>query len=124
MEDEPNGLDLAALDSATTCRIGTIGRRTGTEHEVTVWFARAGTTLYVPVRHGARSDWLLNGLAAGEVTIGRGRSRWRAAVRVVDDPQELGVAIDALAAHYARHRAIVAAWRRDPPTIAALTITA
>jgi deazaflavin-dependent oxidoreductase (nitroreductase family) len=115
---------LEVLASATTCRVVTLGRRTGAQHDVRVWFAVAGGVVYAPVRNGRRSDWLRNAVAAARVEVEHGRTRWSGPAYVVEEPDELEHAIAALCAKYQRHRSIVTAWRREPPTVLAVVVDA
>lgn len=76
------------------CYITTTGRRTGRPHTVEIWFARAGTTLYVLCGARERADWVRNLLADPVVRIRVGEGEEvEAAPRVL----ESGSAEDALA---------------------------
>ncbi|MBB3662892.1 hypothetical protein FB384_001796 [Prauserella sediminis] len=99
-----------------TIRIVTRGRVTGRVHPVTTWFAGAGGAVYVAARHGLRSDWLRNAVAASAVELRRGHLSWTAEAALVHDAEEVDHALDAFAGKYAEHRAIISAWRADPPT--------
>jgi deazaflavin-dependent oxidoreductase (nitroreductase family) len=63
------------------------GRRTGAEHRTPVLAWRSGSTLYVVLFYGSRTQWVRNVRAAGggEV-IRRGRRRRFGGVRIVRDP--------------------------------------
>jgi hypothetical protein len=106
----------------TTLRIVTRGRVTGREHVATTWFAPAGGSLYVAARHGTESDWLRNALAASEIELRQRRGTWRAGAALVSDPGEIERAVEAFATKYAKHPAIIEAWRADPPTFVRFTI--
>lgn len=58
--------------TAQTCRVVTLGRRTGAEHVVTVWFAMIGTGFHAASRRGLAGDWVQNALAAGAISQGSG----------------------------------------------------
>ena len=115
---------LEALATATTCRITTVGRRTGEPHVVTVWFALDGSTLYAPSRHGLEGDWLRNVEATPAVEVGAGRGRatvaGRGRVAVAREDVDRGVA--ALVAKYRRSGTFVAGWVDDPPTMVAIEL--
>jgi hypothetical protein len=63
------------------CYLTTRGRISGHDHEIEIWFAVRGTTLYMLAGGGARSDWVRNlhddpsaRLRVGDVTYpGTGR---------------------------------------------------
>jgi deazaflavin-dependent oxidoreductase (nitroreductase family) len=42
------------------CYLTTIGRRSGKPHEIEMWFAREGDTLYLLAGGGRSSDWVSN----------------------------------------------------------------
>lgn len=111
----------APLRAATTCRISTVGRVSGREHTVAVWFAFGDGVVYAAARHGTRSDWLRNALAGGASVLVR-RATFHAEVHVTSG-DEADVGLGALATKYARHVGIVRAWRADPPVIAALVLS-
>jgi len=42
------------------CYLTTTGRRSGKRHEIEIWFARAGNTVYLLAGAGRSSDWVRN----------------------------------------------------------------
>jgi deazaflavin-dependent oxidoreductase (nitroreductase family) len=63
------------------------GRRSGAEHRTPVLAWRSGTTLYVVLFYGSRTQWVRNVLAAGGGEVVRGGRRRRfGGVRIVRDP--------------------------------------
>jgi deazaflavin-dependent oxidoreductase (nitroreductase family) len=66
-------VDLAANLAAATaddfCYLTTRGRRTGEPHEIEIWFALSGTTLYLLSGGGERADWVRNLRAEPAVTV-------------------------------------------------------
>ena len=42
------------------CYLTTRGRRTGTPHEIEIWFAAAGTTIWMLSGGAERADWVRN----------------------------------------------------------------
>ena len=102
------------LPAANTCRIVTRGRHTGAEHVVTVWFAMIGVRFHAASRHGLTGDWLQNALAAGAIEVRSGKASWHGSASLVP-ADEVDAVLDAFAAKYDRHGAIIAAWRESPP---------
>ncbi len=100
--------------TAQTCRIVTHGRRTGAEHVVTVWFVMVGARLHAASRHGLAGDWLQNALAAGALEVRSGNASWHGSASLVP-ADEVAAVLDAFAAKYERHGAVIAAWRENPP---------
>lgn len=68
--------------------VTTTGRRTGRPHRIEIWFASAGSTLYLLAGGGRRSDWVANALADPAVTVEVGGQDWGAVARLVEDPKE------------------------------------
>jgi deazaflavin-dependent oxidoreductase (nitroreductase family) len=58
---DPNGLADAVDDDF--CYLTTRGRRTGRDHEIEIWFALDGSTLYLLAGAGEQPDWVRNLLA-------------------------------------------------------------
>ena len=78
---------------ADFCYLTTRGRVSGRPHEVEIWFARAGETLYLLSGGGDRADWVRNLRAEPEVTVRVGDATSPARGRVI----EAGTAEDGLA---------------------------
>jgi deazaflavin-dependent oxidoreductase (nitroreductase family) len=70
------------------CFLTTRGRVTGRPHEIEIWFAADGDTLYLLSGGGARSDWVRNLRADPAVTVRVHDAGYDAVARVVDDPAE------------------------------------
>jgi deazaflavin-dependent oxidoreductase (nitroreductase family) len=68
----------------------TLGRRTGEPHEVEIWFAADGGTLYLLAGARDRSDWVRNLQADPAVTFRVGDTSYSGAARVVaaSDPED------------------------------------
>ena len=75
------------------CYITTTGRRTGRPHEIEIWFARAGDTLYVLAGGRERADWVRNIAADPAVRVRVGEAVHVGRARLVD----AGTEEDALA---------------------------
>jgi deazaflavin-dependent oxidoreductase (nitroreductase family) len=72
----------------------TIGRTSGRQHTVEIWFARRGGTVYLLSGGGDRADWVRNLGRQPRVTLRVGTVRWAGRARIVSDPDE-----DRLARH-------------------------
>ena len=86
--------------SASVCHLETIGRVTGTPHEIEIWFAADGDTIWMLSGSGDRSDWVKNVQRNPAVRI-RIAGEWvsgRAAV--VRDPVQVQRAREQIAAKY------------------------
>jgi deazaflavin-dependent oxidoreductase (nitroreductase family) len=67
------------------CYLITRGRVTGRPHEIEIWFARDGDTLYLLAGGGDRSDWVRNVRAQSTVTVRVGDVTSAARGRVLED---------------------------------------
>ena len=65
------------------CYVTTRGRRTGQPHEIEIWFAADGDTLYLLSGGGDRSDWVRNLRADAAVTVRLGETTRPGRARVV-----------------------------------------
>jgi deazaflavin-dependent oxidoreductase (nitroreductase family) len=75
------------------CYLATRGRVTGDRHEIEIWFAACGATLYLLSGGGDRSDWVRNLRADPSVTVRVRDVTYEAGARVL----ERGTDEDALA---------------------------
>ena len=78
---------LAASDD-DFCYLTTRGRVTGRPHEIEIWFALDGTTLFMLSGAVERSDWVRNLIAAHAVRVRLGASTYDGTARVVDPDTE------------------------------------
>jgi deazaflavin-dependent oxidoreductase (nitroreductase family) len=76
--------DLADAADEDFCYLTTRGRVTGAAHEIEIWFALDGITLYVLSGGGDRSDWVRNLRADGTVTVRVRDTTYDATARVVE----------------------------------------
>ncbi|CAN5704859.1 hypothetical protein BH18CHL1_BH18CHL1_00560 [soil metagenome] len=87
----------------------TVGRRTGLERTVELWFGLAGRTVYLLAGGGERAGWVGNALAHPGVQVRLGGRTFRGVAR----------APDAQSAEAARARRLLAAkyqgWRAGRP---------
>jgi deazaflavin-dependent oxidoreductase (nitroreductase family) len=88
-------VDPVLLDATDDdfCYLTTRGRVSGEPHEIEIWFARDGSTLYLMAGAGDRSDWVRNLRADAAVTVRVRDVTFAATARVV----EAGTDEDALA---------------------------
>jgi len=70
------------------CYLTTRGRVTGNDHEIEIWYARDGDTLYLLAGAGSRSDWVRNLQADPRVRVRLDDVVHDAHGRVVTDPTE------------------------------------
>jgi deazaflavin-dependent oxidoreductase (nitroreductase family) len=82
MDDLPDSAD------DDFCYLTTSGRRTGRPHEIEIWFALDGSTLFMLSGGGERSDWVRNLRAEPQVTVRLRGTAYRAKARVVDGGEE------------------------------------
>ena len=70
------------------CYLTTRGRVTGNDHEIEIWYARDGDTLYLLAGAGDGSDWVRNLQAEPRVTVRMGAVTHAGRGRVIGDPAE------------------------------------
>ena len=66
------------------CYLTTRGRVSGTPHEIEIWFALEGSTLYMLSGGGERSDWVRNLQADPMVTVRVRDHSYQATARVLE----------------------------------------
>jgi deazaflavin-dependent oxidoreductase (nitroreductase family) len=79
---------LDALAGQDYCYLTTTGRASGRPHEIEIWFALRGRTLYLLSGRGGRSDWVKNLQRAPDVRVRIGRRRFAGRARVVGAKRE------------------------------------
>jgi deazaflavin-dependent oxidoreductase (nitroreductase family) len=79
---------LAKLAGEPFCYVTTTGRLTGRPHEIEIWFALEGSSLYLLSGGGDRSDWVRNVRADPRVQVRIGGTSFGGAARVVTDDGE------------------------------------
>jgi deazaflavin-dependent oxidoreductase (nitroreductase family) len=101
---------LAELAHQPYCYVTTYGRRTGSPHEIEIWFGAHpdGGCVYLLSGGGDRSDWVKNVVADPRVRLRIGERHWETRARVVDVPDEDSLARRILAAKYQ-------SWREGQP---------
>ncbi len=104
------------LGTEQYCYLTTTGRRTGQPHEIEIWFAAAGDTIYLmnggTQRPPGASDWVLNAQANPSVRVRiRGESFIGELRTVPFDSAEHDRARDLLVAKYATKEDDLSNWR-------------
>jgi len=80
--------ELAEAADDDFCYLTTSGRVSGRPHEIEIWFALAGRTLFLLSGGGDRSDWVRNLLAEPSVTVRVGDTTYDATARAVEAVEE------------------------------------
>ena len=80
--------ELADAAGEDFCYVTTRGRVTGSPHEIEIWFALDGATLYLLSGGGDRADWVRNVCADANVTVRVRDTTYEATARVVEDGTE------------------------------------
>jgi len=90
MIDHPDDLTelLSLLKSEDYCYLTTTGRVSGPPHEIEIWFAVEGRTLYLLSGGGERSDWVRNLRAHPAVTVRIKKHTFAGQARIVQDEKE------------------------------------
>jgi len=89
MKKQPVDLQelLANLKDQEYCYFTTIGRVTGSPHEIEIWFGLNDTTLYLMSGDG-KSDWVRNLKKNPSVTVRIAQRNFTATARIVNDEKE------------------------------------
>ena len=94
------------------CYLTTVGRVTGRPHEIEMWFAMDGHTLYMLSGGRDRSDWVKNLRRTPEVKVRIGAEVFDGHARVVEDTEEDELARRLLVEKYERNPGSLSNWRR------------
>lgn len=107
------GLDLVAGEPY--CCVTTVGRRSGRQHTIEIWFATDGTALYLICGGGDRSDWVRNLQAAPQARVRVGDTVLDVTARVpLAEASERDRAVGLLHAKYrSQVTASVEAWQKN-----------
>ena len=95
---------LSDLKQEDYCYLTTIGRVTGTPHEIEIWFGLNASTLYLMSGDG-KSDWVKNLRKNPPVTVRIAKRTFNATARLVEDEAEQTLARNLLADKYNERRA-------------------
>lgn len=93
----------ARLASEDYCYLTTSGRMTGRQHEIEIWFAAHGSTIYMLSGGGERSDWVKNLRANPAVTVRIGGQTFAGSARLVSEEWEDALARRLLADKYGEY---------------------
>ena len=110
--------NLRALADEYLCYLTTAGRVTGRPHEIEIWFAIEGETLYMLSGGRDRSDWVKNILRTPEVTVRIGGEQFEGRGRAVRDTDEDELARSLLIEKYERRPGSLSNWRRTALPVA------
>jgi deazaflavin-dependent oxidoreductase (nitroreductase family) len=91
------------LASEDFCYVRTTGRITGRPHEIEIWFALDGHTIYILAGGRERSDWVRNGKKQPNVPVRIAKRTFDGTFRIVADPGEDAKARRMLLEKYASH---------------------
>jgi deazaflavin-dependent oxidoreductase (nitroreductase family) len=70
------------------CYLVTTGRRSGRVHEIEIWYAQQGETMYFLAGGGRSSDWVRNLESNPRATVRLGDHEHRAVGRILDQPAD------------------------------------
>jgi len=108
------------LDAEDFCYLTTTGRVTGRPHEIEIWFALGpgNGTLYMLSGGRDRSDWVRNLIQTPSVTVRVSGESFEGRARLVQDPDEDGLARRLLVEKYESTPGSLSNWRRTALPVA------
>ena len=111
--------ELSAATDDDFCYLTTRGRVSGRPHEIEIWFALDGRTLYLLSGGGDASDWVRNLRAEPAVTVRLRDTTYAAAARVVEagDESERGRGL-VFEKYQPRYSGSLERWRRESLLVA------
>ena len=110
--------DPHSLADEDFCYLTTVGRVSGRPHEIEIWFALDGDTLYMLSGGRDRSDWVRNLRRNPEVAVRIASEHFDGQARVVEDTEEDALARRLLVEKYERTPGHLANWRRNAQPVA------
>lgn len=110
--------DLDALANEDFCYLTTVGRVTGRPHEIEIWFAIEGQTLYMLSGGRDRSDWVRNVRRNPEVTVRIDDEHFEGRARDIESEAEDELARSLLVEKYDRVPGTLTHWRRTALPVA------
>ena len=108
----------ARLATEEYCYLTTTGRTTTNPHEIEIWFALRGSTLYVLSGDRDRADWVKNLRRDPRVTVRINGETLRGRAREPTDDREDDLARRLLVEKYERVPGRLANWRRNSLPVA------
>ncbi len=91
---------LQELEREQYCYLQTRGRKSGRPHEIEIWFAADGHTLYMLAGGRDRADWVRNLKEFPQVRVRVGRVTYDGTAQTIEGSEEDPVARRMLAAKY------------------------
>ena len=108
-----------SLGDAEYCYLATVGRVTGRRHEIEIWFALDGDTLYMLSGGRSRSDWVRNARVEPAVRVRIARRTFAGRARMLRRGAEDARARAMVAGKYrARGHRDLDGWERDALVVA------
>ncbi len=92
------------LEREQYCYLDTRGRKSGRSHEIEIWFAADGHTLYMLAGGRDRADWVRNLRKFPQVRVRVGRVTYDGTAETIEGSEEDPVARRMLAAKYQEWR--------------------
>jgi deazaflavin-dependent oxidoreductase (nitroreductase family) len=99
------------------CYLTTTGRVTGRSHEIEIWYALDGGTIYM-LSDNHSSDWVRNLRRTPEVTVRIAGETFDGHARIVEDGEEDQLARRLLVEKYERNPGNLSDWRRTALPVA------
>ncbi len=109
---------LDKLANEDFCYLTTVGRVTGRPHEIEIWFAIEGRTLYMLSGGRDSSDWVKNLRCNPEVTVRIGDELFEGRARDIESEAEDELARSLLVEKYDRVPGTLTHWRRTSLPVA------
>ena len=106
-------IDTARLAAEEYCYLTTTGRITGSLHEIEIWFALRGSTLYMLAGGGDRADWVKNLRRDPQATVCINGETFTGRARGPADEEEDELARRLLVEKYERVPGRLANWRQN-----------
>jgi deazaflavin-dependent oxidoreductase (nitroreductase family) len=101
------------------CYVTTVGRVTGREHTIEIWFAVSDNTIYILAGGGHGSDWVKNVKRHPSVPVRIGKRTFEGTARIVDDAAEDAIARRLLLEKYgSRYSGDLGEWGRTALPVA------
>jgi deazaflavin-dependent oxidoreductase (nitroreductase family) len=111
--------ELVAAADDDFCYLTTRGRVSGRPHEIEIWFALHGRTLYLLSGGGDRSDWVRNLRAERAVSVRLRGTTYPATGRIVADGEESERGRELVFEKYRpRYSGSLDRWRRESLLVA------
>ena len=100
------------------CYVRTTGRVTGKPHEIEIWFALHGDTIYILAGNGHDSDWVKNVKKQPSVPVRIAKKTYAGTARIVTAKREDALARKLLLAKYSPTNSDLDDWGRTALPVA------